>query len=70
MRLGLCKIDNVRDFDAARFQEIGNKRAMTAPPNRFRAHDRSGPSLASKSEKALNNYMEFFGLNLIVLTAK
>jgi hypothetical protein len=40
MRLGFVCVENVHNLDAVGFQVIRNERAMTAPPNRFCAHDR------------------------------
>src|SRR5205085_1060831 len=35
MRLGLFRVENVNDFNAARFEIIRDERAMTTPPDRF-----------------------------------
>jgi len=70
MRLRFVCIDNVHHFDAARFQIIRDERAMTTPPNRFCAHDRGRPSLASESEKALDAFVELLCLHVIGVAAK
>ncbi len=81
MRLSLCCIDNVNHFNSARFQEIGNQRAMTTPPNRLRAHDRGRSNFPGKSasrtdssggeiDKSINAFAKFFRLHVIGVTAE
>ena len=70
MRLSLCCIDNVNHFNSARFQEIGNQRAMTTPPNRFRTHDRSRSNCPGKIDKSINAFAKFFRLHVISVTAE
>ena len=70
MRLSLVCIENVQDLDRAHFQKVGNQGAMTAPPDRFCAHDRSGYGAGSKIEKALNTFAELLCLHVIGITTK
>ena len=75
MRLGLLFVKDMRHFDAAHFQEIRNQSAMTAPPDRFRAHERSWPNFVRKSanrtdsscgemDKAIDAFLEVFGIDV------
>lgn len=41
MHEGLGVIENVQHFEPAHTQRIGDQRPVTAPPERFCAHDRS-----------------------------
>ena len=70
MRLGLVCADNMNDLDAARFQMIGNQRAMTTPPNRFRAHNRRRPHFARKIDKTVDAFLKFSRFHVIGITAK
>ena len=81
MRLGLLFVKDMRHFDAAHFQEIRNQSAMTAPPDRFRAHERSWPNFVRKSanrtdsscgemEKAIDAFAKLFCLHVIGVTAE
>ena len=70
MRLGFVCIHDVPDLDAVRFQVIRNERAVTTPPDGFRAHDRSRSGIGSKIEKALNTFTELFCLHVIGVTTK
>jgi len=70
VRLSLCCIDNVDHFGSARFQKIGNQRAMTTPPQRFRTHDRSRSNLLRKTDKSIYAFAKFFRLHVIGVTAE
>ena len=70
MRLRFLPVDDVRDFNAARFQEIRNQSAMTAPPNRFRAHERSWSNFVRKIDKAIDAFAKLFSLHVIGVTAE
>lgn len=70
MRLGFVCIHDVPDLDAVRFQVIGNERAVAAPPDGFRAHDRSWSGIGSKIEKALNTFTELVCFHVIGVTTK
>ena len=70
MRLGPCCIDNVDHFNSPRFQKVGNQRAMTTPPNRFRAHDRSRSNFPGKIDKSIYAFAKFLGLHVIGVTTK
>ena len=70
MRLGFACIEDVHHFDATRLQIIGDERAMTTPPHRFCAHDRSRSGVASEIEKALDPLLELLCFHVIRVTAK
>ena len=70
MRLSLCCIDNVDHFNFSGFQKIGNQSAMTTPPDRFRAHDRSRANFPGKIDKSINAFAKFFRLHVIGVTAE
>ncbi len=70
MRFGFVCVENVHDFNTACFQKIGNQRAVTAPPNRFCAHDRSRPHLVRNVEKPFSACAKFFGFHVIGISAK
>jgi len=81
MRLDPCCIDNVDYFNSTCFQEIGNQSAMTTPPNRFRAHDRSRSNSPGKSasrtdssggeiDKSIYAFAKLLGLHVIGVTTK
>ena len=70
MRLGFVCIHDVPDLDALRFQVIGNERAVAAPPDGFRAHDRSWSGIGTKIEKALNTFTELVCFHVIGVTTK
>src|SRR5205807_438602 len=44
--------------------------AVTAPPDRFCAHDRSRAGVGGKIKKALNTFVELFCLHIIGVPAK
>lgn len=70
MWLVLIGIENVRYVDSTRFEEIGNHRAMTSPPDCFRAHDRRWPGVAGKIDKTVDAFAKFFCLHGIGIAAK
>ena len=70
MRLSFAKIDDVRHFYAAHFQEIGNQSAMAMPPKRFCAHDRSWSHFRRKIDKTNYAFPKLFRLHVIGVTAK
>ena len=70
MWLGFLHINNVRDFDSAHFQEIGNQRAMAAPPNRFRAHYCYRADLLPELKKPHDAILKFFRLHVIGVAAE
>jgi hypothetical protein len=70
MRLSFVCIEDVHHLYAARLKVIRNQRPMTTPPHGFCAHDRSGSSAGSKTEKALNTFAELFCLHVIGVTAE
>jgi len=70
MRLGFVLIEDVSYFDPARFQIIRNERAMTPPPDRFRAHDSSRPDLSGRMNKPPDPFAKFLCFHVIGVTAK
>ena len=70
MRIALVCVDNMHDLDAARFQVIGNQGAMTTPPKRFRAHNRSLSGIVCKIDKSIRTFAKFFRLHVIGIAAK
>ena len=70
MRLGFVCIHDVPDLDALRFQVIGNERAVAAPPDGFRAHDRSWSGIGTKIEKTLSTFTELVCFHVIGVTTK
>ena len=70
MRLGLLFVKDMRHFNAAPFQEIRNQSAMTAPPDRFRAHKRGRSNFVRKIDKAIDAFAKLFGLHVIGVTAE
>ena len=70
MRLGLLCVKDMRHFDAACFQKIRNQSPMTAPPDRFRAHERSWSDFARKIDNSIDAFAKSFGLHVIGVTAK
>src|SRR6266480_5278658 len=65
MRLGFLFIENVNDFNTARFEIIRNERAMTTPPDRFRAHDRGCPRFLREIDKSRDAVATIFRLHVI-----
>ncbi len=70
MRLGLLFVKDMRNFNAAHFQEIRNQSAMTAPPDRFRAHERRWSDFVRKIDKAIDAFTKPFCLHVIGVTAE
>src|SRR5260370_40276960 len=65
MRLGLFCVENVNDFNAPRFEIIRNQRAMTTPPDRFRAYDRGRSRFLGKIDKSGDAVTKLLGLHVI-----
>ena len=70
MRLDFICAENVQHFERARFEVIRNQRAMAAPPDCFRAHDRGRTGFRSNIEQALNASLELLRLHVIGVTAE
>ena len=63
-------IENVRDFRALHFDEIGNERAMTSPPKPFCAHERSPTGRFCAGKQPLDSVTKFLRFHVIGITAK
>src|SRR3954466_10690942 len=70
MRFDFACAENVQDFNPARFEIIRDKRAMTTPPDCFRAHDGGPACVRSKLEQSVDSFLEFPGLHVISVPAK
>ena len=65
MRLGLFHVENVNDFNFARFQVIRDERAMTTPPDRFGAHYRGRSRFLGKIDKSGDAVTKLLRLHVI-----
>ncbi len=70
MHLRFLRIENMHNLDAARFQKIRDKPTMTAPPNRFRAHDCRRTFALRDFEKPIDPFAKVAGLHVIGVTAE
>src|SRR5258707_14554423 len=70
MRLEFVCAENVQHLHPARFQVIGDKRAMATPPDCFGAHDRGRACFGSKVEQSLDSFLELLRLHVIGVTAE
>src|SRR5262249_60797300 len=70
MRLGFVCAENMQYFHPTRFQIIRDKRAMTTPPDCFRAHDRDRACFRSNVEQTLDSFLELLGVHVIGVSAE
>ena len=68
MRLDLFMVENVKDFDAVRFEIVGNQRAMASPPDCFGAQDGGWPVFRRYVRQALDPLAKIFRLHVIRVT--
>src|SRR5438874_13345463 len=69
MQLGFVCVHDVQNLDATRSKVIRNQPAMTTPPDRLRAHDRSRPGFATEIDKSSHTFSKFFCLHVIGVRA-
>src|SRR4051812_26676470 len=69
MLLCFLSIEDVQDAPAARFEIIRDQRAMAAPPDRLRAHDR-GPFLKRPRGKPFNLVSKLRRLHVIGISTE
>jgi hypothetical protein len=62
-------IQNVKDWNSARDDRIGNQRTMAAPGNRFGAHDRGGLEI-SQTQKVIERLLKLTRLHVVGVCAE
>ena len=62
-------VQNVEDGNSARDNRIGDQRAMTAPGNRFRAHDGGGLEI-SQRQKVIERLRKLARLHKVGVSAE
>jgi len=62
-------IQNVKDRNSARYDRIGDQRAMTTPGHRLRAHD-GGRLEVGQGQKVIERLLKFASLHIVGVCAE